>query len=98
MADKRRAAAVCAAVILALSLLFSLAFIAAEADHDCGGAHCAVCRQIQMCQALLEQLEGAVAAVTGIAWLRLFLAMALPGGRKAVRRLTPVCLKVKLLN
>lgn len=91
-----RFAAVCAAVLLACALLFSVCFVALETGHDCDGEHCAVCRQLQACQTLLERLPAASGAA--------FAAAALCAGRAARRTrralpaVSPVAWRVKLLN
>ena len=43
-----------------LVLLFSAAFIAAEADHDCAGENCPICAQIAVCQNILKTFSLAV--------------------------------------
>ena len=52
------------AVVLAFVMLSSVAFIAAEAGHDCTGADCAICHQINVCENLLKSigLAGSAAA------------------------------------
>ena len=37
------------AVVLAFVMLSSVAYIAAESDHDCTGVDCAICHQINVC-------------------------------------------------
>ena len=56
MHQKNRFAAICATVLVAAALLFSVFFIALETNHDCSREHCAICHQIQTCQTLLSQL------------------------------------------
>ena len=52
------------AVVLAFVMLSSVAYIAAEAGHDCTGADCAICHQINVCENLLKSigLAGSAAA------------------------------------
>ena len=45
------------AVVLAFVMLSSVAFIAAEAGHDCTGADCAICHQIHVCENLLKSID-----------------------------------------
>ena len=42
------------AVVLAFVMLSSVAYIAAESDHDCTGVDCAICHQINVCENLLD--------------------------------------------
>ena len=54
------------AAVLAVVMLFSAVYIAVEADHDCSGEDCAICRQISICENLLKTLglAGAAAAIS----------------------------------
>ena len=45
------------AVVLAVVMLSSAVYIAVEADHDCSGDDCAICRQISICENLLKSLD-----------------------------------------
>ena len=44
------------AAVLAVVMLFSAVYLAVEADHDCSGEDCAICRQISICENLLKTL------------------------------------------
>ena len=59
MVKKTRFAAACAVALLVFALFFSVFFVVAEADHECGGVHCTICHQIRSVQKLLEQLSAA---------------------------------------
>ena len=48
-----RIAKILLAVLLLAAMLCPLIFITAEADHDCTGADCAICHQINLCENLL---------------------------------------------
>ena len=52
--------------VLAVVMLSSAVYLAVEADHDCSGDDCAICRQISICENLLKSLglAGAAAAIT----------------------------------
>ena len=52
------------AAVLAVVMLSSAVYLAVEADHDCSGDDCAICRQISICENLLKSLglAGAAAA------------------------------------
>ena len=43
------------AIVLAFVMLSSVAYIAAEAGHDCTGADCAICHQIHVCEKLPQR-------------------------------------------
>ena len=80
------------AVVLAFVMLSSVAYIAAEAGHDCTGADCAICHQIHVCENLLQSigLAGSAAAI------RYVLCRILFSCTEAARAFTLVSLKVKL--
>ncbi len=86
------------AAVLAVVLLSSAVYIAAEAGHDCSGEDCAVCCQISVCEHLLKSigLAGAAAVFTaavGYAPCRVVFSCAERPGAP-----TLVSLKVKLSN
>ena len=83
---------------LAVVMLSSAIYIAVEANHDCSGDDCAICRQISICENLLKSLglAGAAAAITAAftyTMCRAILPCAEMNGT-----LTLVALKVKLSN
>ena len=62
-AGAKRNIAVLLVVALAVVLALSLVFVAAAADHDCGGDHCRVCDSIALCGHLIRGVFGALTAV-----------------------------------
>ena len=86
------------AVLLLAAMLCPLIFITAEADHDCTGADCAVCHQINACENLLKSLGlagfGIVAAAAGAYTL----CRVISACTELIRAFTLVSLKVKLSN
>lgn len=86
-----------AALVLA-AMLFSTAYIAAEADHDCTGEQCPICYQISICQNILKQFtSGATATALAVALTYMLLRSILP--IQGVYTLTTlITFKVKLLN
>ena len=55
------------AVVLAFVMLSSVAYIAAESDHDCTGVDCAICHQINVCENLLKSIGLAGSAAAAVA-------------------------------
>ena len=45
------------AVVLAFVMLSSVAYIAAESDHECTGVDCAICHQINVCETCSKALS-----------------------------------------
>ena len=93
-----RFVASCIATLLLVCILFSIAFVAIEADHDCTGDGCTVCHQIYTCQKLLDQLgAAALPAMLAIAAARICTFIAVrPQWTICVP--SPVDFKVKLSN
>ena len=94
MAKRTRFAAACGAALL----VFSVFFVVAEADHDCGGEHCTICHQIQSVQKLLEQLSAAHIASAGEALLGFYMLFLVLRTQNIFVVSSPVLWKVKLLN
>ncbi len=98
MKEFRRITVIIITALIALAMLSSAAFIAAEADHDCSGEDCAVCCAISACVNIFKSLTAAFTALSACACaffaagavLRIFGAPQSPS--------TPVTLKTKLLN
>ena len=86
------------AVVLAVVMLSSAIYIAVEANHDCSGEDCAICRQISICENLLKTLglAGAAAAIT--AAFTYTMCRAILPCTEMIGTLTLVALKVKLSN
>jgi len=86
------------AVVLAVVMLSSAIYIAVEADHDCSGDDCAICRQISVCENLLKSLGLAGAAAAISAAFTYTVCRAILPCAETIGTLTLVALKVKLSN
>ena len=84
------------AVVLAFVMLSSIAYIAAESDHDCTGGDCAICHQSNVCENLLKSIGLAGSAAATVAVILYILCRIIPSCREAARTFTLVSLKVKL--
>ena len=86
------------ALLLAFVMLFSVLYIAFEADHDCCGEDCAVCAQLHACEELLRNLlQAALLLSAACCFCALCRAAAEPRVRPE-RPHTLILLKVKLSN
>ena len=94
--NKPKCLASALAVLLALVMLFSVVYIALEADHDCCGEDCAICAQIQACEDLLRNLL--TVAVFAAAARCYFALVCVFAGKECccVHLHTLIALKVKL--
>ena len=86
------------AAVLAVVMLSSAIYIAVEANHDCSGDDCAICRQISICENLLKSLGLAGAAVAITAAFTYTMCRAILPCAETIGTLTLVALKVKLSN
>ena len=95
--DKKRIAALGAAVLLILALLLSAAFIAIHSSHECCGEGCRICETAAVCEAVLA---GGIAAVSAAAAVRAGYALCASAAkvRECEKRETPVLMKVLMLN
>ena len=85
-----------AAALLAVVMLFSVFYIAAETGHDCTGEDCRICRQLAICRDTLRLLALAVAAAVLAALPDAVHRAAFCVRASAARKFTLVSLKVKL--
>ena len=86
------------AAVLAVVMLSSAIYLAVEADHDCSGEDCAICRQISICENLLKSLGLAGAAAAISAAFTYTVCRAILPRAEMNGTLTLVALKVKLSN
>lgn len=96
MAKKNRIVAVLLAVMFFIVVLYSAAFVAAEADHDCVGENCPICYQISVCENALKNLSLAVCAAVFAAALTYTLCRSITACADVIANYTLVSLKVKL--
>ena len=86
------------AAVLAAVMLSSAVYIAVEANHNCSGEDCAICRQISICENLLKTLGLAGAAAAISAAFTYTVCRAILPCAEMNGTLTLVALKVKLSN
>ena len=86
------------AAVLAVVMLSSAIYLAVEANHDCSGEDCAICRQISICENLLKSLGLAGAAAVITAAFTYTVCRAILPCAEMNGTLTLVALKVKLSN
>lgn len=78
-------------------LLFSCAYVACAAHHDCIGDGCQICASIEACEQNIKNLVTAVGLAIAVAWSYPLFVRAVCS-EKPVFRSTLVMLKVKLSN
>ena len=96
--QKSRAAALLLALCLIAVFSLSALFVVSHADHDCTGADCAICHQINLCENLLNSLGTATAVCAAAAAVVYLLCRMITLGAETDCTFTLVSLKVKLSN
>lgn len=98
MSKKKRITALVLMILFVFITLFMTIFIAEEANHECIGDNCQICRQINFCENILKNISSGTAASAVISACFLFLyGVILPHCRNFCIN-TLVTLKVKLSN
>ena len=94
---KRAATGIMAGLMLVI-MLFSVLYIAHEADHNCSGEDCAICACIQQCENLLRHSRSAVSfsAAVSLSFSCLIPFLCLSASVLAAE--TPVSAKIRLNN
>ena len=79
-----------------LVIVLSGFIIAAEANHDCAGAGCPICQQIQQCENTLRQIGGGCVVILAMALVSLVPCLQRPFFSVFLSKETPVSLKVRM--
>lgn len=95
--QKRRAAWILLAGFL-LAVLASLLFCAEEVNHDCTGADCTICAQLNLCENVLRIGKDGSGQFIRTPMPHFAAAVLLPLCSPLLLIKTPVRLKVKLSN
>ena len=94
----KRLAAGIMALMMFVIVLFSVSFIAAEADHDCCGDDCPICACIHLCENTLEQIGSGVATQAAVIIPAILFCISILLSVCVCRQETPVSRKVRLNN
>lgn len=86
------------ALFFLISILFSIAFEAAEADHDCTGEGCSICMALEICDNILKTGCTAAAGAAVIAFAAAFEEAVSKYYSKRAAENTLISLKVRLDN
>ncbi len=96
--DLNRLKALFLCVIFVLSLIFSVAFIVKEADHDCTGDRCEICQLIDIClDKLSKYIPLVIVSAMILTLLRYFADNTVAILSNHILK-TPVLLKTRLNN
>ena len=96
MTRQKRFLSIMLAAMLAFTVLFSVAYVAEETNHDCTGAGCAVCQQLNLCENLLKTVGGAALAAGAMAAIRFCVCKVMLACAECTHSSTLISLKVKL--
>ncbi|MCD7797397.1 MAG: hypothetical protein LUG95_07345 [Clostridiales bacterium] len=92
---KRRITAMLVSLIYIFILLFSITFVAIEADHECFEDNCPVCCQISICNNILKNVSSVSAVALAVLTL-IFTALLIICAERHIAGDTLVMLKIKL--
>lgn len=98
MKNRNRIIALLLAVIVLFVMAFSLAVVAAEADHECCGEDCPICEIIAICENNIKGLSLILVFVSLMVALALMRTFLRDTRAFHCQSQTPVSLKVKLTN
>ena len=98
MNTRKRACALLLCIGFILVLSVSSAFLIHEADHDCCGEDCPICKTVAMTTALLRALCLVVTAVQLFAASAVLSALKAPERDRVHAAGTPVSWKIRLNN
>ena len=95
--SKRFVAGIMALMMLVI-VLFSVTFIAAEAEHDCCGDDCSICSCIRLCENTLKQIGNGSIGQTVVIIPIFLLCISIPLSVCIFKQETPVSRKIRLNN
>ncbi len=98
MKKRNRIIALLLAVIVLFIMAFSLAVVAAEADHECCGEDCPICELIAVCENNFRGMSLILVFVSLLVALALMRTFLRDTHAFLCQSQTPVSLKVKLTN
>lgn len=98
MKDMRKVISVFAAVLIVTTMFFSILFVSSNADHDCTGENCPICEQMQVAENILTKLSLAIISTVIAIYLCVQAQEVVAEFSDVITYLSPIRLKVKMLN
>lgn len=96
MRKSKKCLAIVIAVTMLFTMLFSGAYIAAEANHHCSGEDCPICEEVALCQNTWKQFSATVAETAAVFVFLFALLLSAIQISKKWESITLITLKVKL--
>ena len=84
--------------IIITAIAFSILSLASLSEHSCSGERCHLCLVASGIERLLKELLGGALALSLALYIFTAFSPVFTGGRSETVRITPVVLRVKLLN
>lgn len=85
-------------LLLLISVLFSLYYIAMEADHDCAGEDCPICIFLALCEENIRTIKTGILLIAACIFTFHGLTALIPVRKTDIPLRTPVSLKVQMNN
>lgn len=98
MRGLKKSISIIVAVIIVITMFFSVAFLSCNAQHSCSGENCPVCEMMQMAENVLNKISMAIATVAVALCLCVLAQASMVVISEAITYYSPVKLKVKMLN
>ncbi|MBQ8133810.1 MAG: hypothetical protein IJ192_05340 [Clostridia bacterium] len=96
--QKRKAVAVLLCMVITFIMLLSSLYVLIQADHDCTGADCVVCLNIQQCENTLRLISSGATIQNVAAALVFIVALVVVLYSFEISTQTPVRQKVRMNN
>ena len=94
----RKAVAVLLCTVIIFVMLFSFLYLLIEADHDCTGADCVVCMNIQQCENTIRLISSGTPTQCAVVALVFIVVSAVVFYFYDVFTQTPINQKVRMNN
>jgi len=98
MKDMRKVISILAALLIVATMFFSALFISSNINHDCTGENCPICEQMQVADNVLTKLSLAIISTVIVLYLCVQAQDVVADISNVITYLSPVRLKVKMLN
>lgn len=98
MREKQKKITVLLGLLLVVCMICSMIYVNEQREHECAGQGCPICLQVHIAKDLRNSIKGAVLGTLFI--YPMYLIVISKKGFIEIRRyrLSPITLKVKLLN
>lgn len=98
MKEFKKLTSIIVAIIIAMTVFFSVAFLSCNTHHNCSGENCPVCEMLQMAENVLNKFSIAIATIAVATCLCVLAQESMAVFSNAITYYSLIKLKVKMLN